>query len=122
MTDSDKTAPHASPPPLANAAIGGSYVAQSLPATRTSGQNYKGMAIGSLVCAIVGIFIIQPILGTIAIVLGAVARGKMRTANNLDGRGLATAGLVIGIIDVVISIIVIVIVLSSIKDIFSQGQ
>ncbi|MBE0414948.1 MAG: DUF4190 domain-containing protein [Dehalococcoidia bacterium] len=60
-----------------------------------------GRAIASLVCAIVGFFILGIVLGPIAIALGVGARRKIRENPELGGEGIATAGLVIGIIDTV---------------------
>ena len=72
------------------------------------GRSYSGMATGSLVCAIVGVFIFQPLLGAVAIGLGAVARWKMRGSKNFDGYGRALAGIIIGAIVLAITVAVIV--------------
>jgi len=58
-----------------------------------------GEAIASLVCAIIGLFTLGIILGPIAIVLAKTARRKIQDDPELGGDGLATAGLVIGIVD-----------------------
>jgi len=58
-----------------------------------------GEAIASLVCAIIGFFTIGIILGPIAIVLAKTARRKIWEDPELGGDGIATAGLVIGIVD-----------------------
>ena len=58
-----------------------------------------GEAIASLVCAIVGFFTLGIVLGPIAIVLAKTARRKIQEDPELGGDGLATAGLVIGIVD-----------------------
>lgn len=58
-----------------------------------------GEAIASLVCAIIGLFTLGIILGPIAIVLATTARRKIREDPELGGDGIATAGLVIGIVD-----------------------
>ncbi len=78
-----------------------------------TGSSYKGMAIASLVCSIVGIILFGPILGTIAIVLGAVARKNMRAANNYDGYGMALAGIIIGAIEAAITILVVIFAIAS---------
>ena len=59
----------------------------------------KTYGIVSLILAIIGIFVFGIILGPIAIILGAIGRKKD------DSKGLATAGLIIGIIVTVLSII-----------------
>ncbi|GAA2462034.1 DUF4190 domain-containing protein [Streptomyces glaucus] len=64
------------------------------PSSRTN-----GLAIASLICGIIGVFLFNVILGPLAIVLGAVA---MRQAPAKGGAGMAKAGVVLGIIDLVI--------------------
>ena len=59
----------------------------------------KTYGIVSLILAIIGIFIAGIILGPIAIILGVIGRKKD------DSKGLATAGLIIGIIVTVLAII-----------------
>ena len=68
-----------------------------------------GEAIASLVCAIVGFFTLGIILGPIAIVLAKTARRKIREDPELGGDGIATAGLVIGIVDTALWVVGIVI-------------
>ena len=65
-------------------------------------QDGKGLAIASLVCGIVGLFFFGIILGPLAIVFSVMARKKGFTS------GMATAGLVLGIIAVVLYVIAIV--------------
>ena len=65
-------------------------------------RRYKataGGAVASLVCAIIGLFTLGIILGPIAIVLAKTARRKIQEDPELGGDGIATAGLVIGIVD-----------------------
>lgn len=64
-----------------------------------------GGAIASLVCAIIGIFILGIILGPIAIALSVGARRRIQEDPNLGGNGIATAGLVIGIVETVLSVL-----------------
>jgi len=59
-------------------------------------------AVASLVCAIVGYFFLGIILGPIAIALATGARRRIRENSELEGNGLAIAGLVIGIVDTVL--------------------
>jgi hypothetical protein len=53
----------------------------------------------ALIMALVGIFICQPILGGLAIQKSNAAREAIRRDPRLGGEGLATAALVIGILD-----------------------
>ena len=57
-------------------------------------QPAHGMAIAALVCGLVGLFFFPAILGCIATILGSVAKKKGNTS------GIATGGMVLGIIDV----------------------
>ncbi|MFD7433844.1 DUF4190 domain-containing protein [Streptomyces sp. NPDC059861] len=63
------------------------------------GSRTNGLAIASLTCGIIGIFLFNVILGPIAIVLGAVG---MRQAPAKGGAGMAKAGIILGVLDLVI--------------------
>lgn len=73
-------------------------------------QNSKGKAIASLVCSIIGLVcaffgwgaILTLVLGIVAVVLAV----KARKAND-ESKGMATAGLVMGIISIVLGGIVV---------------
>ncbi len=62
-------------------------------------------AIAGFVCSLVGLLIFGVIMGVIAICLGVTAKKHMEVFKNEKGGGLATAAIIIGIIDVVFSII-----------------
>jgi len=64
-------------------------------------------AIIGFISSIIGIFFAGIILGTLAIVLCAIALGKIKENSGMKGRGLAIAGIVIGIIAVLGALIVI---------------
>jgi hypothetical protein len=59
-------------------------------------------ATAALVCGIVGVFICQIVFGIIAIVKANEAKRAIAADPRYDGAGMATAGLVLGIIDLVI--------------------
>lgn len=59
-------------------------------------------AVASLVCAIIGYFFLGIVLGPIAIALAKGARRRIQENPELEGKGLAIAGLVIGIVDTVL--------------------
>lgn len=65
-----------------------------------------GLAVASLVCSIVGIFFLQIILPILGIVFGAVARGR-NPKDSTNGK-LALAGLIVGIIVLVLSILAVI--------------
>lgn len=62
----------------------------------------KTYGIVSLILAIIGIFFAGIILGPIAIILGVMGRKRD------DSKGLATAGLIIGIIATILAIIILI--------------
>ncbi|MFD3504913.1 DUF4190 domain-containing protein [Streptomyces sp. NPDC058676] len=65
----------------------------------SSRSRTNGLAIASLICGIIGLIFFNVILGPTAIVLGAVG---MRQAPAKGGAGMAKAGIVLGIVDLVI--------------------
>lgn len=65
----------------------------------SSRSRTNGLAVASLVCGIIGLFLFNVVLGPVAIVLGAVG---MRQAAVKGGGGMAKAGVVLGVIDLVI--------------------
>jgi uncharacterized membrane protein len=75
-----------------------------------SGQQAKpamGFAIASVVCGLVGLFVFGIILGTLALIFGAIALKRIRNNPGTPGRGLAIAGLILGLVDVVLLLILI---------------
>jgi hypothetical protein len=63
----------------------------------------SGAAIASLVCGLIGIFgiVFGPILGIAAVILGAVALGSISRNPAIEGRDMALAGLLTGIVDII---------------------
>ncbi|MFE9020404.1 DUF4190 domain-containing protein [Streptomyces sp. NPDC007808] len=76
----------------------------------SSGSRTNGLAIASLCCGIVGLFILNIVLGPVAIVLGAVA---LRQAAVRNGAGMAKAGIVLGVIDVVLWLVLLAVAASN---------
>ncbi|MEE1766314.1 DUF4190 domain-containing protein [Streptomyces sp. SP18BB07] len=76
----------------------------------TSGSRTNGLAIASLVCGIIGIFFFNVILGPLAIVLGAVG---LRQAGVKGGGGLAKAGIVLGVVDLIVFAVLIAVAASN---------
>ncbi|MBM4020243.1 MAG: DUF4190 domain-containing protein [Planctomycetes bacterium] len=72
----------------------------------------SGMAIASLVLGLVGIFACG-FLGILAIIFGAVGMRDTRRDPNVKGRGLAVAGLILGIIDIVLWLVWLLILAAS---------
>ena len=70
-----------------------------------NGKKTNGTAIASLVCSLIGILIMAIPLGIGSICFGAAALKHIKVSPNEKGKGLAIAGFVIGIIDVVFGMI-----------------
>ncbi|WP_020133051.1 DUF4190 domain-containing protein [Streptomyces sp. 303MFCol5.2] len=78
--------------------------------TASSGSRADGLAIASLCCGIVGLFILNIVLGPLAIVFGAAARRRAAVRN---GAGMAQAGIILGIVDVVLWIVLLAVAASN---------
>ena len=67
------------------------------------------MAIASMVCGIVGLLLFGIVLGPLAIIFGCVAKGRISEKPlELQGNCQATAGIVCGIVAIIIWIVVII--------------
>jgi hypothetical protein len=64
------------------------------------------MAIASLVCGIVGLFFLGFVFGPLALILGGLA--LYQASRGMGHRGIAWAGLALGVIDVALLIVVLV--------------
>jgi len=70
-------------------------------------------AIASLVLSIIGLFLLGIVLGPIAICLAVSAKNDIKERpQQVQGTGMANAGLIIGIIGTVLSIVLIIIIFS----------
>lgn len=76
----------------------------------SSGSRTHGLAIASLCCGIIGLFILNIVLGPLAIVFGAVA---LRQAAVKNGAGMAKAGVILGIVDVVLWLVLLAVAASN---------
>lgn len=83
-------------------------LAEALAPVIEPGKSYKGLAIASLVVALIGLVIFGLVLDPIAIILGTVALNKMRGGNNSEGRGIAIGGIIIGILGTIVPLILVV--------------
>lgn len=64
----------------------------------------NGFAIASFVCSLCGIFLARIVFGIIAICFSIAAKKQLKV-DGQKGKGLSTAGLIIGIIDISIAVI-----------------
>jgi hypothetical protein len=85
----------------------GMYPQYGYPAYPSSGTN--GLAIASLVLGIAQIFL-WFVAGIPAIILGAVALRQVRLSGQ-SGRGMAIAGIILGSIGIVLSILLIILII-----------
>ncbi|MEU0300828.1 DUF4190 domain-containing protein [Streptomyces sp. NPDC006175] len=74
------------------------------------GAGQEGHPHASLVCGIVGLVFFSVILGPVAIVLGVFG---LRQVPAKGGAGMAKAGLVLGIIDVILFVVLMALAASS---------
>lgn len=74
-------------------------------------QKYLGDAIAGFVCGLVGLFLFPVIMGIVAVSVSSLSLNKLKK-NPQMGKGLATAGLVLGIVDLVWYFIAMIIRLS----------
>jgi hypothetical protein len=75
-------------------------------ATVTPETSHRGLALASLICALCGP-LAMVILGPVALGLGIAARTKMSKSKNFDGAGMALAGIIIGSIETVLSVLIV---------------
>lgn len=62
----------------------------------------NGMALTGFICSLVGLFLFGLILGVLAIIFSAIGLGEInKDKTKWKGKGLAIAGLIIGIVDIV---------------------
>ncbi|MEU8953898.1 DUF4190 domain-containing protein [Streptomyces sp. NPDC048518] len=71
------------------------------------GARTNGLAVAGLVCGILGLFFLSFVLGPLAIIFGAIAL-RQKTGS----LGMAKAGLILGIVDVVLFIVLLAVVAS----------
>ncbi|MGH3635188.1 MAG: DUF4190 domain-containing protein [Mycobacterium sp.] len=63
----------------------------------------NGLAIAALVCGIIGLFLLNIILGPLAIIFGGV--GLSHAKRGAAHHGMALAGVILGIVDVIIFVV-----------------
>lgn len=77
--------------------------------TTTTPTRTSGKAIASLVLGIISLFLFGVIAGVLAIIFGVQARNQTEADPTVGGRGLATAGMILGIIGVVLWAIILLV-------------
>ena len=71
----------------------------------SAAESFRGQAQTAMILSLVGILCIRIICGPLAIVFASLALSGMKRSGNEDGKGMAKAGLIIGIIDVALSLL-----------------
>ncbi|HEY1686048.1 MAG TPA: GYF domain-containing protein [Tepidisphaeraceae bacterium] len=84
----------------ATASVSVAILTQPMPNHSHEHKSYRGMALTSMIIAMVGLLLFGFITGVIAVIFASVALSGMHRTGNRDGKGLAITGLVVGIIDV----------------------
>lgn len=74
-------------------------------------EEKKGLSIASMVLGLVGLFLFAVPCGVLAIIFSIIGKKK-------GGKGFATAGLILGIVDVALGLFAIVATFSAISAIF----
>ncbi|MFF8592425.1 DUF4190 domain-containing protein [Streptomyces sp. NPDC015220] len=87
-----------------------SHSGSTVPST---GSRTSGLAVASLVCGIVGVFFLNVVLGPLAIIFGAVALRQPGVKGGGGGGGMAKAGLILGVVDLVIFFVLLAVAASN---------
>lgn len=77
---------------------------------RTAGTQPSGLAVAALVCGIVGLFFANIVLGPLAVIFGGVSLSRSRRSGGRSG--MAMAGLVLGVIDILVFVFLVSLVAS----------
>lgn len=97
-------------------------------AARPAGQPSNGMAVAALVLGILAILFglfIQPIgiiLGVLAIVFGIIGRNRAKENPALGRGGMALAGLITGVIGLLISIVILVLAVVLVSEVVNNPE
>ncbi|MEX0991458.1 MAG: DUF4190 domain-containing protein [Actinomycetota bacterium] len=68
----------------------------------------NGLAVAAMVCSLVGFLVFGIVLGPIGLILGIVALNQINNSGGLQGgKGMATTGVVVGVVDVVAFFVII---------------
>jgi hypothetical protein len=75
-------------------------------------QRTNGMALAGFICSLVGLFIFGVVLGVLGIIFSAIGLGKIaKDSSRWKGKGMAIAGLVVGVVDIILWIILLALIL-----------
>ena len=75
-------------------------------------QKTNGMALAGFICSLAGLLIFGVVLGLLGIIFSAIGLGKIaKDSSKWKGKGMAIAGLIVGVIDIVVWIILLALIL-----------
>lgn len=104
MSEADRFCPNCGTDSQVGAAPVQNYNAQPNYNTQAAPRKTNGFAIASFVCSMVGIVVFGIIMGILAICFGAAGLNRIKVFPQEGGKGLAIAGIIVGIIEVIIMI------------------
>jgi hypothetical protein len=96
--------------PSCGRAVGGP-VAGSVGSMRESAAQTSGKAVASLVLGVAGFLVLPVVCSVLAIVLGTQAKHEIKADPRLGGEGMARAGVILGWVGVVFSVVAVLLVL-----------
>lgn len=75
-------------------------------------KRMSGMAVAGFIVSLLGLFLFGILMGLIGIIFSAIGLAKInKNQDKFKGKGLAVAGLIIGIIDILVWIVIIALVI-----------
>lgn len=81
---------------------------QGFPGGAAAAPHNDGLAVASMVCGIVGLIFCPFIVSVAGIIMGAISHGRItRSGGALQGSGMAKAGIILGIVSIVLWAIVV---------------
>ena len=104
MSEADRFCPNCGTDSQVGAAPVQNYNVQQNYNTQVAPRKTNGFAVASFVCSMVGIVIFGIIMGILAICFGTVGLNRIKAFPQEGGKGLAIAGIIVGIIEVIIMI------------------
>jgi hypothetical protein len=75
-------------------------------------QKTNGLALAGFICSLAGLLIFGVVLGLLGIIFSAIGLGKIaKDSSRWKGKGMAIAGLIVGVIDIVVWIVLLALII-----------
>lgn len=84
---------------------------QAVATSDAAARQTEPLAVASLVSGILGLSLLPGLASVLALVLGFVARANIRKQPHLQGGGMATAGIILGVVGIAVVVFLIVLFL-----------